>query len=168
MKKHIWLVPVLVGIGVGLTLLLAPSKTAQREHLATPQNVPAVIRAALSKRMERHGNDMVDLSWSVILLRYDTAAALARRIADEPPVARSLGDVETPANAALPERFFELQDSLRANTRELAEAATAQDPTRVGATYAKVAQTCVACHALYLGTPSPAAPPAAVPPPPSP
>lgn len=158
--RHLWLVPVLVGIGIATTLLLIPSRRLGRDqHLATPDHIPDAVRSALHQRMERHGNDMVDLSWSVVLLKYDLVERLAARIASEPPVARSLGDVETPINAALPTRFFELQDQLLAQTKQLAAAAQANEPDRLATAYAGVAGTCVTCHALYLARPPSTPPP---------
>ncbi len=158
-SRHLWLVPVLVGIGVAATLLLIPSRRLGRDqHLATPEHIPAAVRAALHQRMERHGNDMVDLSWSVVLLKYDLVERLAGQIAGESPIARSLGDVETPVNAALPARFFELQDHLLAQAKQLADAAHTAEPDRLAIAYAALARTCVSCHALYLTRPAPAAP----------
>ena len=157
-SRHLWLLPVLAAIGVGAVLLFVPSRSLRPDlHLATPTNIPDVVRTALHKRMERHGNDMVDLSWSVVLLKYDLVARLARHIADEAPLGRPLNDVDTPVNAALPTRFFEIQDQLIAATKQLESAATARDPDRLARTYSSVAQTCVACHALYLAPAPPTA-----------
>jgi hypothetical protein len=155
-SRHLWLLPVLSAIGLGAILLFVPSRTLRPDlHLASPTQISEVVRTALHKRMERHGNDMVDLSWSVVLLKYDLVARLARHIADEAPLGRPLNEVDTHINAALPPRFFELQDQLMAATKMLESAATAGDPDRLARTYSSVAQTCVTCHALYL---SPAAP----------
>jgi hypothetical protein len=159
MPRHIWLLPVLAAIGLGAALLLMPARTIRPDrHLASPEHIPEAVRAILHKRMERHGNDMVDLSWSVVLLKYDLVARLARHIAEEAPVSRPLNDVDTPINAALPARFFDLQDQLVMETKQLALAATGGNPDRLAETYSAVARTCVACHALYLTAAAPSVP----------
>ena len=79
MPRHIWLLPVVAAVGFGAALLLMPTRTLRPDrHLASPEYIPEIIRTALHKRMERHGNDMVDLSWSVVLLKYDLVARLAQ------------------------------------------------------------------------------------------
>jgi Cytochrome C' len=154
-SRHLWLLPVLIAIAVAATLLLLPSRRLRPDrHLSSPEHIPEIVRRALHQRMERHGNDMVDLSWSVVLLKYDVVTSLANRIGNEAPLARSLGDVETPVNAALPARFFDLQDQLIAETKRLAEAAQGGDPDRLATAYSAVTRTCVSCHALYLTAPA--------------
>ncbi len=54
----------------------------------------------------------------------------------------------------LPERFFVLQDALRAQARQVVEAAAHRDSALLAGSFSELTKTCIACHDVYLhGTP---------------
>lgn len=128
-----------------------PPQTAPvKPELPVATWLPAEARNLLKARMERHGEDMTFLLPSVVLLSYRWAEGLTERIAAEPRLARpGAGDADS-LNARLPERFFQLQDEVRAKAQAVSEAARARDDARLARTFGELTQTCVACHALYL------------------
>jgi hypothetical protein len=84
---------------------------------------------------------------------------VAGEIYDEPMLARPLGGDEL--NGMLPDRFFTLQDELRARTRRLVEAVVRADRAAVGEEFGALTRSCVACHQAYLhetGAQAPQAP----------
>ena len=135
---------VLTGVLAGAVVLFLPSrKIAPDRHLAA---LPGAARTALTAQMHAHPRGMTDLMMQVALLDYPGATATARALLAEPPVARPAG-----AEAGqLPERFFQLQDELRAHLQEAAAAATARDANALAEAYGAAARTCVRCHDAYL------------------
>lgn len=100
--------------------------------------------------MLRHGDQLVYLVTSVLLLDYASTALLAERLASEPCLGRpARGETDT-VNALLPAAFFEYQDALTVHARELATAARRSEDAALADAFAAVTKTCVACHAAYL------------------
>ena len=131
----------------------APKKavvSAPKKNLGAPSYLSALARQLLTQRMVRHGRDMLALVQSVLLLDRETTQRLAAEIAAEPRLTRPIAGGADDVNAALPERFFVLQDELKSRAVELAEAARAADDTRLAARLGEVTQTCVSCHSTYL------------------
>jgi hypothetical protein len=120
------------------------------EGLEKPDYLSALARQTLRRRMERHGRDMTTLMTSVVLLKREVALSLANNLAAEPRITRPLPDGRDDLNAALPERFFVLQDELRDRARQLAEAAKSGKDKDLGDAFARLTQTCIACHSAYL------------------
>lgn len=118
--------------------------------LARPDYLSDLARQILRRRMDRHGRDMHQLTNSVVLLRRDVARVLAEGIATEPRIVRPLPDSRDELNTALPERFFVLQDELRDRAKSLAEAAKKGTDRELGEAFARMMQTCVACHSAFL------------------
>jgi cytochrome c556 len=145
---------ILVGLAVSVHNAAARPTEAQR-HLPTPDHLPSAARSVLKKRMERHGRDMGDLMWAVLLLDYNTTQKLAQQVATEPLLARPLSGDASELNALLPERFFTLQDELKTNAAALARVAPRHDPEAMAEAYGRLARTCVACHQVYLNEPAP-------------
>jgi hypothetical protein len=122
-------------------------------RLEKPDYLPEPARALLRERMDRHGNDMMLLMATVLMLQYPAAEELALNIALEPKLVRPQpGDLES-INRLLPVRFFELQDQLAARARSVAAAAKTGDDAKVVQAYGRLAETCVACHSAYLRGP---------------
>lgn len=125
-------------------------KDPPRMTLAEPAYLPPLARTVLRKRMERHGRDMPHLLLSVVLLQRDVAKSLADAIAAEPRFSRPLPGDDEDLNRALPEKFFVLQEELRQRAKAVSEAAGKSDDKALGAAFARMTETCVACHSTYL------------------
>ncbi len=126
----------------------------------SPQKVPSELRPFLRYgMMSNHGEDLLRLMAAVTLLQYEEVEESATRIADEPRLARVGSNALDSPNAAIPARFFELQDALRPPARALAAAAKRHDDARIGQALGQVVQACVACHAVYLPRSAPHAAP---------
>lgn len=129
-----------------------------RKGLEEPSYLSLIARQLLKQRMARHGADMLALVQAVLFLDHQTTQRLAAEIAAEPrltrPIAGGLDDV----NAALPERFFILQDELKSRAIDLAGASRSSDPAQLAARLGELTQTCVSCHAAYLEPPPALAP----------
>jgi len=122
---------------------------AGEKHLSGSQ-LSATARAVIHQKMADHGDQMNELVWAVVLLDRAETARIATAIAEQPRLARpSTGDA-TELNTALPPRYFELQDQLRDRARSLAAAAKDWDSRVVARSYGQLAETCVACHEVYL------------------
>ncbi|HEX2573149.1 MAG TPA: cytochrome c [Polyangia bacterium] len=145
---------IVMAVAIGVHNASARPTEAQR-HLPTPEHLPSAARSILKKRMERHGRDMGELMWAVLLLDYDTTQKLAQQVATEPLLARPLAGDASELNSLLPERFFTLQDELKSNAATLARVAPQRDPEAMADAYGRLAHTCVACHQTYLHEPGP-------------
>lgn len=126
-----------------------PTKVSD-EGLGKPDYLSDLARQILRRRMERHGRDATHLMTAVVLLKRDTVQALAQALAGEPRIVRPLPDSRDDLNAALPERFFVLQDELRDRARTLGEAAKSRSDRELGEAFSALTQTCVACHSTFL------------------
>lgn len=109
-----------------------------------------LARSVLRKRMERHGKMMTNLVEGVILLQRDVVVELAATIASEPRLTRPIVGGANDLNAALPERFFVLQDELRERAQVLGAAARRSDDDALALRFADLTRTCVACHSAFL------------------
>jgi hypothetical protein len=108
---------------------------------------------ALRHKMLDHGDDMESLLWSALMLDYESTAAIADRMAQAPTLSRAGPGQEDTINALLPPEFFTLQDQLSKSIANLKLAGTAKDDAALASEYAKVAETCIQCHSLYLQLP---------------
>jgi hypothetical protein len=102
----------------------------------------------LRRKMANHGKDSAELVQLVTLLQFERIERQARRIANEPRVARTDLPVE---QGGLPDRFFELQDELRLRARELTDAASRRQAPELATAFGRLTETCVSCHHAYLG-----------------
>ncbi|HZI10836.1 MAG TPA: cytochrome c [Myxococcus sp.] len=118
--------------------------------LPAPDYLPPEARAALRKKMERHGQAMADLTLSVTLLQYDVASDVAGRIANAPRISRPEAGGEDELSTLLPERFFTLQDEARSRAQAVQAAAQKRDDAALAQSYGRLTETCVTCHAAYL------------------
>jgi hypothetical protein len=139
----------LTAIAAGLFVWLAPSRRIKRE-LPRPQYLSQAARGVLQHRMLRHDDAMEDLTRATLVLDFDGAVEAADRVAAEPMLARPLTGDATELNAALPPRFFELQDQLRSDARSVSAAAARRDGLVLADAFGRLTRTCVSCHALYL------------------
>ena len=114
-----------------------------------PEPLSAPARAILKSRMASHARDMGDLVSAIMILDYKSIGEGADRIAGDTNLSRPLTHDATELNAALPEKFFERQDELRAQAKALAQAARELNPYRVAEVYGHVSEACVRCHADF-------------------
>jgi len=139
----------LVAGAIAVALILRPSRSIPPEpKLAEPERISPAMRAVIRTKMGRHAQQLGALVSRVVVLDYDGVARSAGEIFDEPALARPVSGDEL--NGVLPERFFELQDALRAEARQLVAAAAARDNARVSEAFGGLAKTCLACHQVYL------------------
>lgn len=125
-------------------------KPTVKQGLEAPSYLSPLARQLLKQRMKRHGTDMLTMLRSVLLLDHESTQRLAAELAAEPRLTRPVAGGADDVNAALPERFFVLQDELRSRALELSAAAKASDESELAARLGAVTQTCVSCHATYL------------------
>lgn len=130
-----------------------PKTQTQREELGRPEYLSDLARQLLRRRMERHGKDMTNLMTGVVLLKREVVETLSQSIASEPRITRPLPDSRDELNTALPETFFLLQDELRERAKALAGAARSKDDKQLGEAFARLTQTCIACHSAFLNPP---------------
>ena len=142
----------------GSVVLLMPRSLVPDRHLPAPEKLAPAVRAALRQGMARHGHDMTEMVWAVMLLDYDGVGRAAERIAAETPLPRPTAPGANEVNAQLPERFYQLQDQLRAQAVRLAAAARTQGADELTDAYGELSRTCVGCHRIYLEGPSAARP----------
>ncbi len=159
----------LSGIVLGATALAAEpasaevvtkrkAKPAVKKGLEAPSYLSPLARQLLKTRMHRHGADTLALMQSVLVLDHATAERLATELATEPRLTRPIAGGEDDLNAALPERFFVLQDELRSRALDLAEAAKRPDNAQLSDRLGELTKTCVSCHATSLEPPPRSAP----------
>ena len=129
---------------------LVCSSVAWAEPPATPQDLSPLVRSLLKRRMEQHGQDMLRLVKSVVLLDRAQTQRLAAQIASEPRLTRPLPGDADELNRGLPERFFVLQDELRARAKALSADAAKADDGALTARLHELLQTCVSCHRSFL------------------
>jgi len=121
-----------------------------KPRLQKPEYLPEQARVLLRSRMERHGDDMMMLMATVLMLRYEATEELALNIAREPKLVRpGPGDLDI-LNQSLPPRFFDLQAQLSERAQSVADAAKIRDDAKVVRAYGRLAETCVACHSTYF------------------
>ena len=99
--------------------------------------------------MANHTRDMGELVSAIMVLDYRSIARQADRIAGDVSLSRPLTEDATELNSALPEEFFQRQDSLRTDARKLADDARQLDAFRVASDYGHLAESCVQCHAEF-------------------
>lgn len=129
-----------------------------KKGLETPSYLSPIARQLLKQRMARHGGDTLALVQAVLFLDHETTQRLAAELAAEPRLTRPIAGGADDINAALPERFFVLQDELRSRALDLAQAARGPDHEKLAARLGELTQTCVSCHSAYLEPPRPPAP----------
>ena len=139
----------LLGCAIAVALLLRPTRSIPRgPELGAPEHIPPAARAVIASKMRRHAQQLPALVSEVVLLDYDNVAKTAGEIFDEPEIARPVTGDEL--NGLLPERFFGLQDALRAEARQVVEAAARRDSGRLAGAFGELTRTCVSCHDVYL------------------
>jgi len=119
-------------------------------NLEPPDYLSPLARQLLRRRMERHGRDTALLFQAVVLLQRRAVVELARDLFNEPRIVRPLAGERDDLNAALPERFFVLQDELRDRARDLEKAALSGTDADLADRFGHLTRTCVACHSTYL------------------
>lgn len=120
------------------------------DALGRPDYLSDLARQILRRRMERHGRDMLHLMTGVVLLRREVVQTIAQELSREPRITRPLPDARDELNSALPEKFFVLQDELRDRAKALEESARGKSDKELADAFARLTQTCVACHSAFL------------------
>jgi hypothetical protein len=132
---------------VGAAVLLQSRRTAHDELTASP-TMPAPARQVVRSKMARHEAQMKALVSRVVLLDDDGVARVAGEIFDEPALARPIGGDEL--NGMIPERYFALQDDLRARARQLVIASSSHNREAIANEFAAIAKSCVSCHQVFI------------------
>ncbi len=142
------LIPLLLCLGCSP----APPPVAQASLVET---LPETARGVLRPRMARHGEDIAALYHAVGQNDLDAARGAARRIADEPRLARPLDPADL--NALIPELYFDLQEALRKDAERLAHA---RSTSQAADAFESLTTRCRGCHAVFFDVPGddPAAP----------
>jgi hypothetical protein len=151
MKSATLIGSVLLAGAVGGALFLRPKPTAREtvhELLPEPTSIPPIVRQVVKSKMGRHEEQMRTLMSKVVLLDADAIARVAGEIYDEPTLARPV--VGDELNGVLPERFFVLQDELKARAKGLVMATHEKNYAKVAEEFSGLAKSCVACHQVYL------------------
>jgi len=133
----------------------APPAPRPRPKLERSQPLPDEVRLALRHRMRDHGDDMEGLLWSVLMLDYESTSAIADRMTMAPHLARPGPGAEGTLNEHLPPAFFTLQDELRTAIVSLKSSSDSKNNAQMAREYARIAETCIQCHGLYLEIPPP-------------
>jgi len=128
----------------------AGSAAENSGSLPRPNWLPSEAREMLSARMDRHGEVMMMLLVSVMTLQHSDTELLAEQVAAEPRLGRPGPGEKGTISALLPPRFFTLQDQLVDRAHAVADAARANDNTRIVRAYGQLAESCVSCHSVYL------------------
>ena len=123
---------------------------AKEQSLPEPDYLPPMARQLLRARMERHGRDQSRLVLAVTLLQRDVVKSIATDVANEPRLVRPLSEGRDELNAALPERFFVLQDAVKLRAKDLAAAAGNKDDGALAKAFGQMVEICVSCHSAYL------------------
>lgn len=142
---------ILLAGAVGTAVYLRPKPIAREPThavLPAPVAIPPLARQIVKSKMGRHEAQMQALMSKVVLLDTDGIARLAGEIYDEPALARPVEGDEL--NGVLPEKFFVLQDELRARAKRLVLATQAGNHARIADEFAGLAKGCVTCHQVYL------------------
>lgn len=130
--------------------VVAKEPARDDQSLGRPEYLSDLARQILRRRMERHGRDMIHLMTGVVLLRREIVQTIAQELSKEPRITRPLPDARDELNSALPEKFFVLQDELRERAKALEDAAKGRSDKELGESFARLTQTCVACHSAFL------------------
>jgi Cytochrome C' len=138
---------VLLAAAIGAALLLRPKPIA-REELPASASIPPAVRQVVRSKMARHDAQMRALVSRVALLDDDGVARVAGEVFDEPSLARPIAGDEL--NGLLPERFFRLQDELKARARALVIASQRRDHSAIAEEFGALARSCVSCHQVFL------------------
>ncbi len=126
------------------------AEAAAQANLPAPEWLPLEAREMLSAGMQRHGEEMMLLLVSVMMLQHEDTELLAQQVASTPRLGRPAPGESGTLGSLLPARFFELQDELQARARAMADAARTKDDSRIVRAYGQLAETCVSCHSVYL------------------
>jgi hypothetical protein len=133
---------------------VATGPVAVAPALPAPEWLPDEAKEMLSSRMQRHGEEMMLLLVSVMMLQHGDTEILAEQVAAEPRLGRPAAGETGTVSAMLPVRFFDLQDELQVRAHAMAEVARTSDAVRIVRAYSQLAETCVTCHSVYLNAES--------------
>jgi hypothetical protein len=147
--RFVFVTSTLVAFAVAAAIFLRPSRTIPpAPELGPPERLSPTLRAVVHTKMNRHGEQLTALVSRVVVLDYDGIARAAGEIFDEPALARPLAGDEL--NFALPERYFQYQDALRAEAKQLVTTAARRDGAGLAGAFSSLVTTCLRCHDLYL------------------
>jgi len=134
----------------GLIFALFVVGASWAEAPKSSERLPTPVRRAISLRMVNHGSNLTNMVNAAIILDLESVEYHAKEIGTEPTLSRpAAGEVDT-LSAAVPKRFFDLQDQLKQQAKALGDAAHQRDKTRVSHTFAQLAETCMTCHSEFM------------------
>lgn len=145
-------------VGACATAPAPPQQTQLGKAMSPPARatdpiyLSPTVRDLLRTRMASHTRDMGEMVAAIMILDYPRIEERARVVVGDVSLSRPITGDATELNAGLPESFFERQDALRAEARDLAEDAHARDARRVAADYGHLSEACVRCHADFRPT----------------
>jgi len=132
-----------------------PAAPAQTTNELPGDQLSSTVRRAIGKRMAHHSANLGDLLKAVLILDRDGVQERVKAITDAPKLARPApGETDT-LNAAVPPRFFELQDAMVKRAIAVSDAAKKRDDLQMGKAFGQLTEACVACHSVYLWKPTP-------------
>ncbi|MBT8492815.1 MAG: cytochrome c, partial [Deltaproteobacteria bacterium] len=102
-------------------------------------------------QMARHGARINTLQWAALMLNHERTKDIALQISTEPRIARPTAEDDT-INAAIPMKFYDLQDELHAAAGELAKASESKKIHEIKRAYGQLTKTCIRCHSVYTRT----------------
>ncbi len=133
-----------------LVASFALASDAPRGRLKEPDYLSPLARQVLRTKMQRHGDDMLQLVMAVTLLQKERARTIATEIATEPRLVKPIAGGEDDLNAALPLQLFTLQDELRLKAKAVAASAEKGSDKELAKSLGRLTETCVACHSAFL------------------
>jgi cytochrome c556 len=136
-------------LALGVTAVALRSAAADRA--AARETLPEGARDILRPWMAAHRTDVDQLVSAVLMLHYDKAAEVATNMANDPHLARPTPESWDSINNAIPKKFFDLQDAYRAAAKKVASSARMRDSNGLARDFGGLMQSCVRCHASYLG-----------------
>jgi cytochrome c556 len=129
---------------------LVSGAVADKGGAPTAEAMPAAVRRAIAQRMVDHGARASALVQSALVLDYGLVEENAKAFAEAKQLGRPAPGEQNTLAAAVPSRFFDLQDQLKTQAKALSAAAHRHDDTQMGHALGQTLQTCIACHSTYL------------------
>lgn len=112
-----------------------------------PSRLSEGARSVLRSRMLWHAIDLQELIGSVIRLDFETARTVAKSIAADSGVTRSVEEEEKDLKSGLPDVFFTRQAELKLVSARLASSLARRDTAAISRGIGELTATCVRCHA---------------------
>ena len=129
----------------------APPPPAPEPPPIEVEAMPELVRGLLTDRMKRHASDFLTLYKAVGADDLPATQAAARRIVDEPRLARPTANDQL--NAQIPPAFFPFQDDLLRRADALAAAAGSGRRAATKEAFESLSSACRNCHRVFFPAP---------------